>query len=282
MQLNNLLVSVILPVRNEGSYIGKTIESILGQTLQDFEIIIINDASIDDTYDIISKYALRDKRIIIINSDKKLGISGALNKGIAISKGEYIARVDAGDLCLPCRFEDQLRYLNENPDISILGAWAYLIDENEKIIGEWKFPARINNVLLYGVGGIIHPSVIIRKYVFDKLGGYDIKYTVAQDFDLWARAMKNGFNIGNIPKFLIYYRDNTGISYRSLRITTLDTLRIKLKYLPYFFNILNLYFTLRSLLGYICPIYLYKNLLYICSKSKKNISNKKYSAKKAS
>lgn len=265
--MDNPLISIILPIHNEEQFVESTIKSILSQTFQDFELIIINDGSTDGTYKAISRYALNDNRIIIINNTKNLGIAKSLNKGIAISKGEYIARIDSGDIAAPSRFQEQLAYFKKHKDTYVVGTWAYLIDKERHIIGEWCFPLILNCNALYKNVGVIHPTVMIKRTLFNKIGIYDPDCIATEDFELWARTLKNKFTIRNIPKFLNYYLDEMNdaggsISYKNYNAARLYLFKIKLKYLPIFFNIWNVIYTLRNLAGYFFPIFFGKNLAF--------------------
>ena len=126
------MLSVIMPVFNEEKYIAQAIDSIICQTYSNFEFIIINDGSSDSSIDIIKSY--NDKRIRVIDNGKNIGISQSLNKGINISQGEYIARMDANDIATQNRFEMQINYL-ENNEVTLVGTHHDIINENSVVIG---------------------------------------------------------------------------------------------------------------------------------------------------
>ena len=111
-------ISVVMPVLNGEKYLAEAIESILNQTFQDFEFIIVDDGSTDQTPEILRSYANKDSRIQIVTNPINRGIGYSRNRGIALSRGEYIANMDADDLCLPERFEKQVRFLDSHPDIA--------------------------------------------------------------------------------------------------------------------------------------------------------------------
>ena len=115
-------VSVILPNHNSEKYLGEAIKSILGQTFKDFELIIIDDQSTDDSRNVVESFT--DRRIKLISTPRNLGRAGADNYAIQFAEGEYIAKMDSDDISMPRRFEKQVSYLNENPRINILGTWA--------------------------------------------------------------------------------------------------------------------------------------------------------------
>ncbi|MBU1046181.1 glycosyltransferase [Patescibacteria group bacterium] len=200
----NPKITVLMPVFNGEKYLKEAIESVLNQTFTNFEFLIINDGSTDSTEKIIKSYS--DSRIKLINNKKNIGVIRSLNKGLSLSKGEYIARMDADDISLPKRLEIQVEFMDKNPQIGIAGAWAKIIGEkkircSKPIVNQEK----IKIALLFKCP-MIHPSVIIRKNFLVKNNlNYNIKYKHAEDYDLWTRAIKY-FPITNIKKTLIQYR----------------------------------------------------------------------------
>ena len=129
------LISVIMPAYNAEKYIGEAIESILNQTLKDFELIIVNDASTDSTGNIIKSYAEKDSRIVVLVNENNLNIAGSLNRGISVAKGTFIARMDADDIALPERLEMQAKVMSENPQVAVVGNDIQLINESGVVIG---------------------------------------------------------------------------------------------------------------------------------------------------
>ncbi len=193
-----------MPVYNGDKYIRKTIESVLSQTFFDFEFIVIDDGSTDNTYDILKSF--NDNRIKILNQNHG-GIVKALNLGIKESQGEYVIRIDADDICAFNRFETLVKYMDENVDVSICGSWARTIDENNNIIGELKYPP-INHkdIKKYAIlhNPFIHPSVILRKKTLNISGPYK-NFKHNEDYELWTRILKIGKG-HNLSEFLIDYR----------------------------------------------------------------------------
>lgn len=202
-------VSAVMPVYNGERYLREAIESILNQTCRDFEFIIINDASTDKSEEIIRSF--NDPRIAYIRNDKNLGQAESLNKGIRSAKGLYVARMDQDDISLPERFSVQLAYMETNKEVAILGTWYQEIDEKNNAIRRPLFlvspciKIRLFFARLAGWASIAHPTVMIRRYLFDKVGYYDPKYRICQDYDLWLRAVRN-YKIENIPNVLLNYR----------------------------------------------------------------------------
>ncbi|ABQ25877.1 glycosyltransferase family 2 protein [Geotalea uraniireducens] len=200
-------VSIILPVFNGEKYLQSAIESLLSQSYADFELIIINDGSTDQSLAIMTKYSICDKRIRILNQENK-GLIYALNKGIDLSRGEYIARMDSDDISHPDRLKHQVAFLERNRDVGIVGTYIDLFDEfNHTGIKFATKPEEIRAKLLFGCE-LAHPTVMIRKVFITK---YDLRYDIndlhAEDFGLWVRCCTY-FNIANVPKILVRLRQH--------------------------------------------------------------------------
>jgi len=201
-------VSVIMSVYNGEKYLKDAVESILNQTYEDFEFIIINDGSIDNTKNIISHYANLDNRIKFVNNYRNIGLTKSLNKGINISKGNYIARMDADDISLQNRFFKQIAIFKKYDDTSVVVSNYVIIDKNNREIKEQKLPS--DNFTLYNSirknNIICHGSIMMRKMLLDKVGVYNELLDFAQDYDLWLRIFKNGYKFYSIPEVLYKFR----------------------------------------------------------------------------
>ena len=196
-------ISVLMPAYNSEKYIAAAIESILNQTFTDFEFIIINDGSTDDTAKIVDEYAKRDNRIKFVNNSKNKGLIGVLNEGLNLARGEYIARMDSDDISLPTRFERQIAYMELHPKCGVLGTWFQMFGNATNIV---RHPKRINLLNLLRDQHVGHPTVMIRKSVIDKYGfRYDPDYKHAEDFELWSRMVMIT-EIHNLPEILLRYR----------------------------------------------------------------------------
>jgi glycosyltransferase involved in cell wall biosynthesis len=229
-------ISVIMPVYNGEQFIGKAIESVLNQTCKDFELIIINDGSIDSTGKIIANYRKTDRRINIISRENR-GLVYSLNEGISLAKGKYIARMDADDISLPTRLEKQLQYMGEN-NVDILGTCVEVIGDiscDEKARHEeWlniPLGEDVAKTILTHWYCLAHPSIMIKRDIFTKLEGY--RNYCAEDLDLWLRALKNGFTIAKLGGKLLRYRIhpasksvNDNQTYRGIK----DGIRLKLNF----------------------------------------------------
>lgn len=194
-----------MAVYNGEKYISEAIQSILNQTLSDFEFIIVNDGSKDRTEEIIRSY--RDERIKIINNEKNLGLIGSLNKGLEIASGKYIARLDHDDIALPERFAIQYRFMEDHPNIDVVGSWTECIDNDGKYIKTSRNPTKpiaikyefiFNNVML-------HSSIFFRTEKVRSYGGYSNEYIHSEDFEMYTRPQKE-LVCANVPKVLFKLR----------------------------------------------------------------------------
>ena len=203
----NPKISVIMSVsKNFSNFLNLSIESILKQTFKEFEFIIIDDGSTDNTSVILDSYKKKDDRISVYKQNNQ-GLAASLNTALAISKTNIIVRQDYDDISDAYRLEKQFNWLNQNNDYVICGTFAFSIDELNNKIGS------IKNVLTYEKhkkyleykNTILHPSVMFRKDAVINVGGYNEKYICSQDYELWTRVIKK-YKIANIPDFLINLR----------------------------------------------------------------------------
>lgn len=202
----NPAISVVMSVYNSEKYIAEAIESILGQTFADFEFIIINDGSTDESLNIIKKYMKKDERIVLISRENK-GLPCSLNEGISLAKAKYIARMDADDLSLPNRFEEQFEFMELNDDIGICGTWAESFGEGvkPKLMKYPKYHEELEVVLLFAVC-FAHPTVMIRKQILDHNDlKYNEDYSNSQDYELWEK-LSHVTKMANLQKPLLRYR----------------------------------------------------------------------------
>ena len=193
-----------MPVYNGERYLKEAIQSVLNQTYKDFEFIIVDDGSTDNSVKIIESFC--DSRIKYVKL-RHGGIVKALNEGLKIAIGEYIIRTDSDDISLPERFEKLLNYMGTNGDVGVCGSWALSINENRENMSDMKYPPIENKeIRKYALfhNPFIHPSVILRKKAIDKVGGYkDFKHN--EDYELWTRVLKDSEG-HNLPEVLLKYR----------------------------------------------------------------------------
>ncbi|MFW5804566.1 MAG: glycosyltransferase family 2 protein [bacterium] len=211
------LVTIIMSVYNSEKHLKNAIDSILNQSYQNFEFIIIDDNSTDDTWDILINYNKKDPRVKIYKNTVNKGLPENLNNAIKISEGDYIARMDGDDISDRKRIERQVEYLEHNPDISMVGSFSWLINEEGENIGQKRVHLTTNFKKLLRRIDVIHASVMFRGDFFKKYGFYDPYFKKAQDMDLWLRATEKGATIATIPEYLYYIRsDRKLISRRKL------------------------------------------------------------------
>lgn len=198
----DVLVSVILPVYNGCQYIAESILSILDQTHENFEIIVLDDGSIDETLTIVSSF--KDNRISVHTESNNKGIVYQLNKGLALAKGDMIARMDADDICYPNRFQKQIEFLINHPRIQVLGSQAEKFGDTSTITNYPTKPGSINYLLNYYCP-VLHPSVMMRSSLFKEKKFYYKNIPYAEDYQLWI-DISDGTNIANLADVLIRYR----------------------------------------------------------------------------
>lgn len=208
----NPSISVVIPAYNTGQYIGRTLESLAKQTFNNFEIIIIDDRSTDDTVAVVKKHQVNDPRIILIKNNQNLGPCISRNRGMEIARGKYVAILDSDDLSEPSRLAIQFKYLEENPEVTLAGSQGIRIDENDRPIGDINLSTdpSIIKYRLITENNLIHSSVLFHKDEIMSIGGYDKKYQGIEDFDLYSRLLKKNFIILNLPQRLVSYRQRKG------------------------------------------------------------------------
>jgi glycosyltransferase involved in cell wall biosynthesis len=200
-----------MPVYNNENFIAQAIESILTQTLSDFELILINDGSTDRTGDIAQSFS--DERIRYIKNEQNYGLVASLNMGLEMAKGDLIARMDGDDISMPNRFEEQYRFLISHQEIGAVGSAIQIIDADSRPIREWKFPsdpAMIRWTMIF-TNPIAHPSVMMRKSLVQCVGGY--RDFAAEDIDLWERLSQVS-QLTNLPAVLIHLRKHSQNLYK--------------------------------------------------------------------
>jgi hypothetical protein len=202
-------ISVVMPVLNGGSYLAAAVESILKQSFSDFELIVIDDGSTDQSASLLSSFARSDGRIRLIGQ-VNAGIVASLNRAIDLARGEFVARMDADDVSLPSRFELQLAFLETHPEVAVVGSAITLIDEEGNAIRDVDYPLAPREVseFLIQVGcALAHPAVMMRRADVGAVGGYRGAYRHAEDYDLWLRISETRA-LANLPDRLLLYRQH--------------------------------------------------------------------------
>lgn len=203
-------VSVVMSVYNSSRYLESAIDSILGQTYDDFEFLVINDGSTDDTQKILASYD--DPRIVVLDNKRNLGLAASLNRGVSIARGEYIARQDADDVSYPQRLTNQVAYLDAHPQVGVVGTTTEWIDDDNNVVRVWRQPTgnpAIHETLLKHCC-LIHGSTMFRRRCFEEMGGYNSAMRTGQDYDLWLR-MSDSWDMGCLAEVLYKYRWHPGM-----------------------------------------------------------------------
>ncbi len=201
-------VTVLMPVCNGERYLGKAVDSILSQTFKDFEFLIVNDGSTDRTMEILKGY--EDPRIKVISNGKNIGLTKSLNKALRKAKGEYIARMDADDISESNRLERQAEFLEEQPLVGVLGINSWIIGEKGESLGKTQYATANRGIMarMLGENQMVHSSLMARKELLERLGGYEEKLALAQDYELILR-LSNAAKLANLPEPLHQWRINS-------------------------------------------------------------------------
>jgi len=202
-------VTVLMSVYNSDQYLDQAINSILAQTYKDFEFIIIDDGSTDQSIEICKRFAKTDSRIRFIEYGKNLGLPKSLNKGILLAKGKYIARQDADDYSAPNRLELQLNFAKENDWVDVIGSDCYVIDLLGNVVyQDVSFSACRDHKesLLKHRALFPHGSAFVKKEKLLEVGLYDIRFYYVQDGELWLRMISKNAKIHVVKELLYYYR----------------------------------------------------------------------------
>lgn len=218
------MVSVIMPVYNGEKYLNEAIDSILNQTYTDFEFIILNDGSTDKTEEIILSYD--DLRIVYVKNEENLQIVKTLNKGIALAKGKYIARMDADDISLPERFEKQMTFMKNNPDIDVCGTWMKTIGYKKDYLINYPISHNEIKSFMFFNSPMSHPTIFTKKSFYDEYQ-YSDEFNKVEDYHLWFRAV-NTHIFANIPQVLFLYRlhnNMTTIEHNDVQVQKADKIR---------------------------------------------------------
>lgn len=249
--MKNPKISIIMSVYNgmtlgpqsktgtaSSAYLKEAVESILNQTYKNFEFIIVDDASTDKTWDYLK--SLKDKRVRLLRNKQNLGLAASLNKALRLAQGDYVARMDADDISLPNRFEEQVEFLQRHPEIDLCGTWADLINEKSEIIGEKKYPKEDQSIrkVLPFYNPIIHPTWMVKKEVFLRVGDYNPNLDFAEDYDLLIRISKY-FKMANLGKKLLKHRLwNQRRSQKEMAHMDKTELTMKIKHLKKNFSLI--------------------------------------------
>ena len=206
------LVTVLMSAFNDAAHLSEAVQSILDQTFADFEFLIIDDGSTDETQDLLR--SISDSRVRIVRNEKNLGLTRSLKRGVELARGCYIARIDADDTAFPWRLERQVCFMEEQPGVAILGSGCVLMDETGKSFAFQRQPESDLAIRWTSLSAnpFVHSTVMLRRQVLLKHElNYDAAYETSQDYDLWTRLLRYE-KAANLPEALIRYRVRRGVT----------------------------------------------------------------------
>jgi glycosyltransferase involved in cell wall biosynthesis len=213
-------VSVVMSAYNASPYVRQATESILNQSFTDFEFLVIDDGSTDDTLSVLRELASRDDRVTLLTHEHR-GIPRESNCGIALARGEFVARQDADDISNPHRLAREVEFLDHNPDVAVVGSVAEVIDATGSHLRTLEVPLtheEIRSRLPLEIC-FLHGSLLMRKVALQEVEGYREQFPVSSDFDLYVRLSER-FKVANLPQALYHYRarpDRVSLRHRNLQ-----------------------------------------------------------------
>lgn len=204
------VISVIIPARDEERHLGEAIASISSQSFAGLEIIVVNNGSTDGTAEIISQWAIRDRRIRVLTLDRP-SLHHSLRRAVAMSRAPFIARIDADDVAAQTRLEKQFEKMVADSALGVLGTAAELIDSAGRVIGFTEPPLTNHSIKAYLPTGcpFVHSSVMMRRSAYEKAGAYRKGLNLSEDYDLWLR-MAAVTEMANLSDRLVQYRQRRG------------------------------------------------------------------------
>jgi len=212
-----------MSVYNGERYLRESLESVLRQSFRDFEFVIIDDGSTDATPSVLEECEKSDSRVRVTRQEHA-GAAAGLIAGCARSRGRLLARIDADDVALPTRFEHQVAFLDAHPEVGVLGTRIEIIDERGRVLRTTD-PPRVHALaatrLLFWPP-VAHPSVMMRRALLEEVGGYDVGFEYAEDYELWTRLVEVT-RFANLPLALLRYRVHDGMVTRRERSPMLET-----------------------------------------------------------
>ncbi len=223
---NTILVTIGIPFFNTEKYLGHAIESVIKQSYSNWELLLMDDGSSDNSVKIAKSYAADDDRIKVFSSGENLGLPKRLNELSSLAKGEYYARMDADDIMHPERIKTQINYLIEHPEVDLLGTGLIAIDGNDRIIGIRKGETKDKYALkdILNGGWSVHPTITGKTSWF-KNNKYDENLTRTEDFDLWVRTVNNS-TFSKIDFLGLFYREESDLSLKKYIISTKQSFRL--------------------------------------------------------
>lgn len=207
-QNSNPLVSIVMATYNDGpEKIKEAIESILNQSYAEWELLVLDDSTDEATRQVIDSYA-DHKKISVVRERGRMGFVYALNKGLELAEGKYIARMDGDDISFPERLEIEVAYLEKNSDVAVVGGQVNIINGNGDIVSKRRYPVGWRKILIFMAfrSPLAHPAVMFRKKLVNEGLKYNTCLGKAEDIDFWLKIVNAGYKIGNVPETLLNYR----------------------------------------------------------------------------
>lgn len=258
----NPIVSVLMPAYNVKDYIKDAITSILNQSLADLELLIVDDASTDGTYEVMREFSQQDSRIKIFRNNSKQGISKNRNFLIKQAQGEFIAWQDSDDIAEIDRLDAQVKFMRDNPEVGICGGNLIFFDKTNKEISLRKYNSLDKDLRssIFKFSPVAQPAAMIRKEVFTKVGFYKEDFRVAEDIEMSFR-IGEFYKFGNLNKVVLRYRQRSDSStFKRLKEMEKNTLKTRFKFInnsKYKFSFSDLLFNLVQLVTlYVFPSFL--------------------------
>ncbi|HET8871228.1 MAG TPA: glycosyltransferase [Aquabacterium sp.] len=227
------LMSVVMPARNAKATLAATLDSLVQQSCKDFEVILVDDASTDETPMLAEAYSDR-LSIRVISNRENQGVAKSINIGLSQGDSEFVVRLDSDDLARPDRLQKQLDFMRAQPQIDVCGSHVEIFsdeDAQRQVLAHPTSNAGIKTAFVQRCA-IAHPSVMARRSFYDSVGTYDPRFDFAEDYELWCRGALLGKQFANIPETLTYYRRHAGqVSKQKAQLQFSRDLAIKNKYL---------------------------------------------------
>lgn len=220
-----------MAVRNEERHLSAALESILTQDEDSLEVVLVDDGSRDATADVAARAAARDPRVRVITNEFGLGMGQSFNRGLAASRAGYVARMDGDDLSLPGRLRAQAAFLDEHPEVGVVGGHVLLMDSKGAPVGERRYPLSDSDLKrrMFRFSPFAHPATMYRVDAVRHAGGYDQRFTPAEDLDLWFKVGRS-WRFATVDRAVLRYRLHaSSVTARRGALMQWQTLRVRLR-----------------------------------------------------
>ena len=205
-------VTIVVPSFNEAAdVLRESLDSVAAQTMGDFECLVIDESTRPESAAACRALCERDSRFRYVHPNTRIGLAASLNLGLSLARAPLIARFDADDICLPYRLERQVAFLEAYPDVDVLGGGLEIFTAEAGTIAIRDYPVDPQTIerRFHTTTPIAHPTVMMRKSVVDRFGGYDTSFCFAEDLDLWLRLINRGVCFANLPDVVVRYRQQS-------------------------------------------------------------------------